>query len=61
MAKKEPIVTKKNEISAITYKSFINSLKEKVRASQIKATLSINKELIILYWEIGKEIIETQK
>jgi len=42
------------------YKNWINSLKEKIRSTQIKASLSVNEHLILLYWEIGKSIVEKQ-
>jgi len=60
MIKKNPLPTKKDEISSANYKKFIASLKEKISSSQIKATVSVNRELIKLYWEIGKEIVEKQ-
>ena len=51
-----------NEIVFDTdYKNWLISLKEKVRQSQIKASLSINKELITLYINLGLQIIEKQK
>ena len=43
------------------YAEFLNELKERIRIAQTKAVLSINKELISLYWDIGKRIVETQK
>lgn len=39
----------------------LNEIKEKIRNSQIKATISVNKELIALYWTIGQIIVEKQK
>ena len=40
-------------------KEFIKSIKEKIRKSQYNALKSVNKELINLYWEIGKSISNT--
>jgi predicted nuclease of restriction endonuclease-like (RecB) superfamily len=45
----------------VGYVQFINNLKEKIRAAQLKAALSVNQGLIKLYWEIGKDIAEKQK
>ena len=42
------------------YNGLLNDLKVRIREGQIKATLSVNKELIILYWDIGKRILEKQ-
>ncbi|MDD2636527.1 MAG: PDDEXK nuclease domain-containing protein [Bacteroidales bacterium] len=43
------------------YLQVINELKERIRSSQLRAQLSLNKELILLYWNIGKKIIEEQE
>lgn len=43
------------------YPQLLRDLKEKIRTSQIKASLSVNHELIKLYWNIGQAIIEKQK
>jgi predicted nuclease of restriction endonuclease-like (RecB) superfamily len=44
-----------------SYPEFLNSIKAKIRASQVKAALSVNAEMIFLYWEIGRMILERQK
>lgn len=43
------------------YDDFLRNLKERVHSSQIKAALSVNRELILLYWEIGQEILARQQ
>ncbi len=42
------------------YKVWLNDLKAKIKNSQIKASLHVNKELILLYYDLGKQIIEKQ-
>lgn len=42
------------------YKDLLNSLKEQIKNARIKAAFSVNKELILLYWNIGKQILERQ-
>ena len=42
------------------YLCLLNDIKTRVRSSQIKAAISVNKELIGLYWDIGKLIAEKQ-
>jgi predicted nuclease of restriction endonuclease-like (RecB) superfamily len=44
-----------------SYIETLNSLKEKIKTSQIKAALSVNAQMICLYWEIGKTILERQQ
>jgi predicted nuclease of restriction endonuclease-like (RecB) superfamily len=42
------------------YASLINELKIKITQARIRAHLSVNKELIMLYWDIGNKILERQ-
>ncbi len=42
------------------YKDWVISLKNRIRSSQLKASVSVNTEMILLYWEIGKSIYEKQ-
>jgi hypothetical protein len=43
------------------YGEFLAALKAEIRTAQIKAALSVNRELILLYWRIGHQIAEKQK
>ena len=43
------------------YADLLIEIKERVRASQYAALKAVNKELIRLYWDIGKLIAERQK
>jgi len=43
------------------YAEFLEDLKTRIRAARIKAALSANRELILLYWDIGKSIVERQR
>ena len=61
MPKKSNLAIKKGDVSLAEYKKFITSLKAKIRSAQIKAAVTVNSELIKLYWEIGKEIFEKQE
>lgn len=42
------------------YKNWISELKQRIRQSQIKAAVKVNTELIRMYWELGKDIVEKQ-
>jgi len=44
-----------------TYLQVLDELKSKIRTAQVKAALSVNSQMVILYWEIGKTILERQK
>ena len=43
------------------YLSFFAEIKERIRNSQYNALKSVNKELIQLYWDIGRMIVEKQQ
>ena len=43
------------------YAEFLESLKARVRQAQTQAMLSVHRELIQLYWDIGREIVSRQE
>ena len=50
-----------NDIIQTSYKALLEDLKVRIRSSQIKSAVKINEELIKLYWEIGRVIVERQE
>ena len=49
---------KKNVLKAKDYGQFLDHIKKDIQQSQIKAAIAVNQELILLYWRIGKSLIE---
>ncbi len=43
------------------YGALLADLKQRVRSAQVRAALSVNRELVLLYWNIGREILRSQK
>jgi predicted nuclease of restriction endonuclease-like (RecB) superfamily len=43
------------------YESFVEELKDRIRSVQVRAALSVNRELVVLYWRIGRDILNRQK
>lgn len=43
------------------YRTLFEDIKARIRAAQIKAALSVNRELIELYWSIGRDIVQRQR
>lgn len=43
------------------YGGLLAELKEKIRSAQIRAGISINREMVLLYWEIGRIISQRQE
>lgn len=47
--------------TADEYKTFIQEIKHRIQAAQIKAAVTVNREMLALYWDLGQSIIEKQK
>ena len=43
------------------YRDLIHKLKSHIQSAQIKAAISVNKELLITYWFIAEQILEKQQ
>lgn len=43
------------------YMSFLNTIKSTIQNAHLRAHLSVNKELTLLYWHIGNEILSRKK
>jgi predicted nuclease of restriction endonuclease-like (RecB) superfamily len=61
MARKKKEVTVASTSLPAEYAVFLESLKSRVQQAQTKAMLSVNRELIQLYWDIGRLIVERQE
>ena len=48
-------------LSKSEFSNWIDAVKQNILQAQIKASLSVNRELIHLYWYLGKEIYVKQK
>lgn len=48
-------------INKIEYQEWLSLTKAQIFQAQIKAALSVNSELISLYWSIGKSIIDSKR
>jgi len=50
-----------SEVQTTTYESFLRDLKARIHTVQTRATLAVNRELVLLYWEIGRDILLRQQ
>ncbi len=48
-------------ISGKNYTNFVDAVKKRIGSARISAVRSVNRELIGLYWDIGKMIVEKQQ
>jgi predicted nuclease of restriction endonuclease-like (RecB) superfamily len=43
------------------YAAWVGELKTRIRSARVSAARSVNRELILLYWDIGRGIVEKQE
>jgi predicted nuclease of restriction endonuclease-like (RecB) superfamily len=43
------------------YRSFIQDVKQRIQAAQIKAAISVNQALLHLYWDLAEQIVLKQQ
>src|SRR5215216_800896 len=43
------------------YEDFLLNLKARIQSAQIRAALAVNHELVMLYWQIGRDILARQQ
>ena len=51
----------KSLLSNKEYKQWLLELKSKIRQAQMKAVVKVNAELLLLYWDMGADIVQKQK
>jgi predicted nuclease of restriction endonuclease-like (RecB) superfamily len=42
------------------YAELLGQLKERIRSAQLRAGLAVNREMVLLYWQIGRDILRRQ-
>jgi predicted nuclease of restriction endonuclease-like (RecB) superfamily len=50
-----------NLFNSEDYETFLHGLKERIRTAQVRAALAVNRELTLLYWQIGQDILLRQQ
>jgi len=50
-----------NMPTPVGYAELLSEIKEQVRAARVRAGLAVNSELIMLYWRIGRDILDRQE
>jgi len=43
------------------YAQFLADLKSRIQVAQLRASLTVNRELVLLYWQIGRDILNRQE
>ncbi len=55
------LIHKDKEHLTLSYKKLLKEIKDKVKSSQFKAAVTVNQELVTLYWNIGRTILDQQE
>ncbi len=45
----------------VGYDDFLRDLKTRISSAQVRAAVAVNKELVLLYWQIGQDILHRQQ
>lgn len=53
-------MNKPSDLIPSDYQAWLVALKSRIQVAQQQTTLTVNRELIMLYWELGKDILSRQ-
>lgn len=48
------------EVLSKAYQELLEDLKQRIRTARVRAALMVNRELVLLYWQIGQAILQRQ-
>jgi hypothetical protein len=51
----------KDNLILTSYNHFLKDIKQRIQTARYEALKSVNRELILLYWDIGGKIVANQK
>jgi predicted nuclease of restriction endonuclease-like (RecB) superfamily len=54
-------VSERTTLTPAGYAELLRDLKRRILAAQLRASLAVNRELVLLYWQIGREILSRQE
>ena len=46
---------------SLGYGALLSDLKQRISSARLQASLAVNRELILLYWNVGRDILVRQK
>ncbi len=52
---------KENPLTSLDYLRFVADLKARIQSARLSAARSVNRDLILLYWDIGRGIVDKQQ
>src|SRR6202034_1133184 len=48
-------------LASDSYGQFLADLKGRIQTAQLRASMAVNRELVLLYWQIGRDILDRQE
>jgi predicted nuclease of restriction endonuclease-like (RecB) superfamily len=45
----------------LSYEALLSDLKNRIHSARSRSALAVNRELVLLYWQIGREILARQE
>jgi DUF1016 N-terminal domain len=45
----------------VGYSRLLSDLKQRIQAAQLRASSAVNRELVVLYWQIGRDMLARQE
>ncbi|ABA24106.1 Protein of unknown function DUF1016 [Trichormus variabilis ATCC 29413] len=61
MADNTPKFSQGSTSDTVGYEDFLVDLKTRISNAQLRAVVAVNKELVLLYWQIGRDILHRQQ
>ncbi len=49
-----------SEVVPLNYARLLEDIKQRVRTARVRAGLAVNRELVLLYWHVGRRILQVQ-
>ena len=43
------------------YENFLREIKRRIQTAQVRAALAVNRELVLQYWQIGRDVLTRQQ
>jgi predicted nuclease of restriction endonuclease-like (RecB) superfamily len=59
--KRTPSARKPSTLLPEGYDALLGQLKERIRTAQLRAAVAVTHELVVLYWQIGRDILSRQE
>src|SRR4051812_2390268 len=51
---------RRSDVVPEDYEQLLGDLKDRIRKAQLRAALAVNRELVLLYWRMGRDILVRQ-